>query len=163
VSEFLIKAQRMARPVVCQILRNRPDDVDDVLQDATIKALRAESRMCGFRGDCAFTTWFTTIARNTALMLIRTKENRLKEDSKSLSIEDFDIISSQETPEQFVLRSEREGLAHEIVHRAIKKLSPSPRRAAYRWLSGEKILNGAEKAARHQVRTRLRMDLQRFF
>lgn len=61
-------AQSKARPVVKRILRSHLDDVEDVLQESVLKALVAQE---SFRGSCKFSTWFTRIAINSALMRLR--------------------------------------------------------------------------------------------
>ena len=53
--------------MVFSILRNQ-EDTEDAIQDAL---LRAYTRLGQFRGSCRFSTWLTTIAANSALMLIR--------------------------------------------------------------------------------------------
>jgi len=54
--------QQKVRNLVARHVRN-PDDVDDVAQEAFIKAFRALPR---FRGESAFYTWLYRIAINTA-------------------------------------------------------------------------------------------------
>lgn len=62
---LVIKYQAKVRSLVSRLLFNGPyrNDVDDVAQEAFIKAYRA---LPGFRGDSAFYTWLYRIAINTA-------------------------------------------------------------------------------------------------
>jgi RNA polymerase sigma factor (sigma-70 family) len=61
-----------ARRRIYSILQNQ-EDTEDALQDTL---LRAYVHLSGFRGGCKFGTWFTTIAINSALMLLRKKRAR---------------------------------------------------------------------------------------
>ena len=60
------------RKVVYHIVRNR-EDAEDVVQDSLLKAY---CRLSGFREACAFSTWLTQIAINTARMLLRKRRAR---------------------------------------------------------------------------------------
>jgi RNA polymerase sigma-70 factor, ECF subfamily len=57
---------------IFSIVRNQ-EDTEDVLQDTL---LRAYVHLSGFRGGCKFRTWITSIAINSALMLLRKKRIR---------------------------------------------------------------------------------------
>jgi RNA polymerase sigma-70 factor, ECF subfamily len=57
---------------IFQMLRNR-EDTEDVLQEAIYKAF---VHLQCFRGTCAFSTWLTQIAINSALMLMRKRRSR---------------------------------------------------------------------------------------
>jgi RNA polymerase sigma-70 factor, ECF subfamily len=59
---LVLKYQRKVSRLVGRLVRN-PDEADDVVQDAFIKAYRALPQ---FRGDSAFYTWLYRIAVNTA-------------------------------------------------------------------------------------------------
>ncbi len=54
---------------IYRLLRNW-DDSEDVLQDALLKAF---THIGQFRNDCSFSTWLTSIAINSALMVLRKK------------------------------------------------------------------------------------------
>jgi RNA polymerase sigma-70 factor (ECF subfamily) len=56
---------------VYRILRNR-EDTEDVVQEALFKAY---AHLGQFRGSCAFSTWLTKIAINSALMLLRKRRS----------------------------------------------------------------------------------------
>jgi RNA polymerase sigma-70 factor (ECF subfamily) len=59
---LILKYQRKVSRLVALLVRN-PDEADDVVQEAFIKAYRALPQ---FRGDSAFYTWLYRIAVNTA-------------------------------------------------------------------------------------------------
>lgn len=59
---LVLKYQRKVSRLVGRLVRN-PDEADDVVQEAFIKAYRALPQ---FRGDSAFYTWLYRIAVNTA-------------------------------------------------------------------------------------------------
>jgi len=56
---------------VFRILRNR-EDTEDVVQEALVKAY---THLGEFRGSCAFSTWLTRIAINSALMVLRKRRS----------------------------------------------------------------------------------------
>ena len=60
------------KKTIFRILRNH-EDTEDALQDAVYKAYM---HLCCFRGACAFSTWLTRIAMNSALMMMRKKRLR---------------------------------------------------------------------------------------
>ncbi|MGA1382587.1 MAG: sigma-70 family RNA polymerase sigma factor, partial [Burkholderiaceae bacterium] len=59
---LVLKYQRKVSRLVGRLVRN-PDEADDVVQEAFIKAYRALPQ---FRGDSAFYTWLYRITVNTA-------------------------------------------------------------------------------------------------
>jgi RNA polymerase sigma-70 factor (ECF subfamily) len=63
VAAALPKARGVVRRMV-----GHPEDTDDILQDALLKAWEAFK---GFRGDAAFSTWLTTIASRLAVDHLR--------------------------------------------------------------------------------------------
>lgn len=148
----LVQAQKRARPVVCNILRYHQDGIEDVLQSAALKAIKKRSQ---FRGESAFSTYFTRIAINTALMYLRT--SAVKHRVNSISVDEvFDVVSKDESPEEFCIRTEREEEIKDKVWKAIDSLTPKRRSAARRWLEDAPISSNAEKSNRHHVRLILR-------
>lgn len=79
--EELPKAINISRLSVFRILREQPDYVDDILQNASLKAWRELKR---FKGDSKFSTWFCRIAINEALMHRRTNKAARFESVESL-------------------------------------------------------------------------------
>ena len=63
---------RAMRKRVYLIVRNL-EDAEDVVQDTLLKAYR---HLQEFRETCAFSTWISRIATNTALMLLRKRKSR---------------------------------------------------------------------------------------
>ena len=57
---------------VFRMLHNR-EDTEDAVQDALVRAF---THLGDFRGTCAFSTWLTKIAINSALMLLRKRKAR---------------------------------------------------------------------------------------
>lgn len=56
---------------IFRILRNR-EDAEDAVQEALIKAY---THLGEFRGSCTFSTWLTSIAINSALMVLRKRRS----------------------------------------------------------------------------------------
>jgi RNA polymerase sigma-70 factor, ECF subfamily len=150
VNDALVQAQDFARPAVARILRRRPADTDDVLQEAALQALRHAS---GFRGDCAYRTWFYRIAINTALMHLRSWAVRTSD--RHVSPEDLDLLCPRPSPEALAMQAERSDLLQE----AVEELTPPLRGAVRRWLCDESTNSGSEKARRNRARAKLHESL----
>jgi RNA polymerase sigma factor (sigma-70 family) len=152
----LLQAQRIARPILARILRNRPDDVDDVLQTAS---LRAFDKMGQFEHRSKFSSWFVRIAIRSALMHLRTKE--IKHEHQYIPVDDLDKLSvfDQETPEDFVIRKELEDHRRERLHKAIRLLTPKRQRTIYAYLEDRHTNTSAEKGRLHAARVQLKMIL----
>jgi RNA polymerase sigma-70 factor (ECF subfamily) len=106
-----------------QITRNRAD-AEDVVQDAL---LRAFAHLDSFDGRSSFLTWLTRIAINCALMRLRKKSlisNSL--DSCPRSDEEpwqsWEPVDSRETPEELLIKHERQKLLHEAILRLPPRL-----------------------------------------
>jgi RNA polymerase sigma factor (sigma-70 family) len=68
------RRQEFIRSTVFHITRNR-EDAEDAMQDAWMKAFIHRDT---FEGRAAFATWFTRIAINCALMIIRKRRGRIE-------------------------------------------------------------------------------------
>ena len=79
-AELCQRHSGMATRMINRIVRNN-EDTEDVLQEATLKAYL---HLNGFDGRAKFSTWFTKISVNSALMFLRKKKSR-----PSQSLEDF--------------------------------------------------------------------------
>lgn len=66
--EEIFAAVQNTRYVAKRILRNKPNDVDDVLQEAAFKAW---SKIDTFNGQSRLSTWIVRIVINQALMAVR--------------------------------------------------------------------------------------------
>ncbi len=82
-------------------MMGKPEDAEDVAQDAFISAYRALDR---FRGDARVTTWLYRITVNAALMKLR-KEKRARTLTQT-GLEDVDLPDWGATPEQSAVTSE---------------------------------------------------------
>jgi RNA polymerase sigma-70 factor (ECF subfamily) len=82
-------------------MMGKPEDAEDVAQDAFISAYRAFHR---FRGESRVTTWLYRITVNAALMKLR-KEKRARTLTQT-GLEDADIGDWSETPERSAAASE---------------------------------------------------------
>lgn len=109
-------SRNMLLHTALRILRS-PEDAEDCVQSAFICAWRNREN---FRGDCALSTWFTTIVTRQALELIRRNKSRCKMAHVELPVEDKEIAS--EAPCAFRLAAGRELLA-----RVRKTLETSPK------------------------------------
>ena len=125
--ELLVaKYQRRISRLLSRMIRD-PADIEDVAQEAFIKAYRA---LPNFRGESAFYTWLYRIAINTAknhfaaqgrrAPTVSTSEGDDQEEGES-AIQ----ISDATTPES-VVQSRQVGMA---VNRAIEQLPPDLRTA----------------------------------
>ncbi|MGO8671873.1 MAG: RNA polymerase sigma factor [Capsulimonadaceae bacterium] len=70
--------------LVCRMVNG--EDAYDLTQDVFYRALRA---LQSFKGDCKFSTWLYTIAKNTCL-------NHVREDKRRTEFEDYSL--DEETP-----------------------------------------------------------------
>ena len=85
---------------------NDPGEVEDVTQEAFIKAYRALDK---FRGDSAFYTWLYRIASNAAKNHLVAKGRRPGADATIEDAEGFeqaDLISESSTPEAVLMSEE---------------------------------------------------------
>jgi RNA polymerase sigma-70 factor, ECF subfamily len=97
---LILKYQRKIQRLLSRMLRDQ-SDIDDVMQEAFIKAYRAFPQ---FRGDSAFYTWLYRIAINTARNWMASQSRRPSTPSLNQSREDetFDEIDNlidNNTPE----------------------------------------------------------------
>jgi RNA polymerase sigma-70 factor, ECF subfamily len=115
-----IYGQRVYRKLLI-ITKNR-EDAEDALQDTFLRAYKA---LHAFEERASFYTWVTTIAINSALMILRGRRNRsevsfdrpgeTEEDSP-----DFEFRDGGPTPEHICVHRQR--YAHTL--RSIRKLQP---------------------------------------
>jgi RNA polymerase sigma-70 factor (ECF subfamily) len=115
-----IYAQRVFRKLLI-ITRNR-EDAEDALQDTFLRAYRG---LHSFEERSSFYTWITTIAINSALMILRKRRNRSEISFDRLNeAEDdspaFEVTDTRPTPEHICLHRQRYACAV----RSISKLQP---------------------------------------
>jgi RNA polymerase sigma factor (sigma-70 family) len=148
----LLEALQRVRWTVAGILRKHPNDIEDILQEAALIAIRsAQGSVGGFRGDSAFNTWFYRVAVNRALMHLRPKSRQAAHMQ-----EDFESFTSETgNPEQLAILQERSTRLLE----AIADLSPKCQIAALDWLNEEPVGNNVGKSRRHHAKVALRERL----
>jgi RNA polymerase sigma factor (sigma-70 family) len=93
-------------------------DAEDAVQEATLRAFLHLNR---FEGRSTFSTWFTRIAINSALMSLRKKrcmEQPVTPDTaEEVASRTWDPIEVRPTPEQELMKREREELLKESIRR----------------------------------------------
>jgi RNA polymerase sigma-70 factor (ECF subfamily) len=119
---LLLDARPRALAVALKVLRN-PDDAEDAVQDAFLKAWRNLFR---FEGRSSFSTWIHRIVMNASLDLLRRQACRpgVNEDEPATNEETAEP-SWEDTPERAVAAAE----TRQIVHGALEVLSPVHRLA----------------------------------
>jgi len=115
-----IYGQRVYRKLLI-ITKNR-EDAEDALQDTFLRAYKA---LHAFEERASFYTWVTTIAINSALMILRTRRIRseVSFDCPSETEEqlpDFEIRDTSPSPEHICVHRQR--YTHML--RSIRKLQP---------------------------------------
>ena len=121
--ELLLAEARPRAVVVAMKVLHDPDDAEDAVQDAFLKAWRNMSR---FEGRSAFSTWIHRIVMNSSLDMLRRRACR----PTALGVEDegnerrprLEPVTT-ETPERVLVRTE----AQRLVHGALAELSPAHR------------------------------------
>lgn len=98
------KYQRKIARLLARMVRD-VDEIDDIVQEAFIKAYRA---LGNFRGESAFYTWLYRIAVNTAknhLVASNRRPSALREmgDESGETFDESDTLSDIETPESVLL------------------------------------------------------------
>ena len=103
---LFLRYQHKILNLVSRYLRD-PEDVQDVTQEAFIKAFRALPR---FRGDSAFYTWLYRIAINTAKNHLVAKSRRPPGSDVDVEDAEFmdgtDALKEDESPESALARDE---------------------------------------------------------
>ena len=122
------KYERKVFRLISRLVRD-PAEVEDVAQEAFIKAYRALPQ---FRGDSAFYTWLYRIAVNTAKNPLVAQGRRpiplsdtLSEDEDGESFGREDVVSDNQTPDAELLSRQ----IAETVNRAIEALPQDLRTA----------------------------------
>jgi RNA polymerase sigma-70 factor (ECF subfamily) len=99
-------------------------DAEDALQEALMKAFL---RLDSFQGKASFSTWFTSIAVNTALMLLRKRRGVLElaidNTGEAGTYNGWDLQDSRDNPEQCFERQQRA----DLIQSGILQLPPGLR------------------------------------
>ena len=153
---------------VFRILRNR-EDTEDVLQDAVFKAFL---HLRSFRGTCAFSTWLTQIAINSALMLMRKRRSRSEISYVQRADQDqewqiWEFPDRSPNPEEIYAKQQ----AIERVAVAVNRLSPPYRDLVQQFHGTEQSLQetaeklgikvGAAKSRLMRARLKIRSSLKK--
>src|SRR5271155_1557175 len=101
-----IYAQRVYRKLL-NITRNR-EDAEDALQDTFLRAYKA---LHAFEERASFYTWVTTIAINSALMILRRRRIRSEvsfdRPGETADFPDFEFKDTGPTPEHICVHRQR--------------------------------------------------------
>lgn len=104
---------------ISRVLRNNPQDTEDILQETFLSAYQ---HLNCFRGTCKFSTWITRIGINQSLMLLRKRKVRrevlacpLESDSNTIEIPEYPDLSPN--PEQMYAKKQINEAFQEVVRR----------------------------------------------
>jgi len=122
---LVLRYQHKIHGLVTRYVRS-PEEVEDVVQEAFIKAYRAIAR---FRGDSAFYTWLYRIAVNTSKNHLMSESRRPRGvdiDADDLEFGEIsDALRDTEDPEGALRRDQ----LHDVVNRALMDLPEDLRTA----------------------------------
>jgi RNA polymerase sigma factor (sigma-70 family) len=112
-----VRSQEKIFRAVLRITRNR-EDAEDAMQDAWMRAfIHIET----FDGRAAFSTWFTRIAINSALMILRKRKGRIEVSLTDCPCNETReipaIVEPSRGPEERCLQSEKAALVRQAVSR----------------------------------------------
>jgi len=134
---FVELSRRHSRRILHKIYRITKNwqDAEDVLQDSLMKAL---IHLNTFQGRASFSTWLTTIAINTALMLLRKQKGVVKSTIDGIlddgtPSDKWELRDRRETPEQHYERQQRS----ELLQEALLRLQPASRQIVEMYQTGE--------------------------
>lgn len=123
---LVVKYQRKLFRLLSRLIRD-PAEIEDVAQEAFIKAYRA---LPNFRGESAFYTWLYRIAINTAKnhLVAQGRRAPTQTEAEIEDAENFDdgeLLRNEDTPDRMLLSKQ----VAEAVNRAIEQLPEELRTA----------------------------------
>jgi RNA polymerase sigma factor (sigma-70 family) len=120
-----VRRQELIRRTVLGITKNR-EDAEDAMQEAWMKAF---THMDTFEGRAAFSTWFTRIAINCALMILRKRRGHIElsmTDGPSDETSEIPVIvEPSHGPEEQCLRREKAAFVRQAMKRLPASLGPA--------------------------------------
>ena len=136
---LVLKYQHKIIGLVSRYLRNQ-DEVQDVTQEAFIKAYRALPR---FRGDSAFYTWLYRIAINTAKNHLVSRSRRPPDTDIDIDEGEFQdssgILSDIQTPENQMVSDQLEAVVYKAIDDLPEELKVAVTLREFEGLSYEEI------------------------
>lgn len=111
------KYQETISRLIARIVRNKKEEVDDLTQEAFIKAFTS---LASFNEEYAFSTWLYKIATNNAIDYIRKRKLQTFSIDKPLESEDsdysFEIPDSDPVPDQRLIASQRKKMLDDAMN-----------------------------------------------
>ena len=149
-----LQAAAERRPQLLQVARrimNSPDEAEDILQEAFMKAYKA---LPNFRGEARMSTWLTAIVRNTALEHLRGQRGRVFLSIEYASGSDNEVVAmeladTRLNPEDACERREMEVL----LRKEVDKLNRACRQVIERCILQEQPQSEVAGALRIRVAT----------
>ncbi|MFT7244881.1 MAG: RNA polymerase sigma-70 factor (ECF subfamily) [Candidatus Azotimanducaceae bacterium] len=135
---LVLKYQHRIVGLVGRYLRDQ-DEVQDVAQEAFIKAYRALPR---FRGDSAFYTWLYRIAINTAKNHLVSRSRRPPDTDVDVDMEDgsfYESLSDSVNPENSLATDQLEAVVYKAIDDLAEDLKVAVTLREFEGLSYEEI------------------------
>lgn len=135
---LVLKYQHRIVGLVGRYLRDQ-DEVQDVAQEAFIKAYRALPR---FRGDSAFYTWLYRIAINTAKNHLVSRSRRPPDSDVDVDMEDgsfYESLSDTVNPENSLATDQLEAVVYKAIDDLAEDLKVAVTLREFEGLSYEEI------------------------
>jgi len=136
---LVLKYQYKVHAIVSRFISDR-DEVNDVVQEAFIKAYRA---LGNFRGDSQFYTWLYRIAVNSAKNYLMSRSRRPP--GSDIDVDEAELygatdkLSDVDTPENLIYRDELERAVNEAIKNLPEDLRTAVTLREFEGLSYEEI------------------------